>query len=75
MPLPGSLSLAGKPAGPRKMVVLNADHPDIVEFIQCKAEEEKKAWTLIEAGYDGSIDGRCVSLYFLPEREQLRPRD
>jgi ribonucleoside-diphosphate reductase alpha chain len=36
------------------MVILNVDHPDIEEFIDCKVKEEKKAWALIDAGYDGS---------------------
>jgi len=43
-------------------VILNIDHPDIEEFIRCKAKEEKKAWTLIDAGYDGSFDGEPTSL-------------
>src|SRR5688572_6590123 len=41
------------------MVILNADHPDIKEYIWCKANEEKKAHKLIELGYDGSIDGEA----------------
>ena len=39
-----------------KMVILNVDHPDIVEFIECKEIEENKAWALIEAGYDGGFN-------------------
>lgn len=38
------------------MVILNADHPDIVDFVNTKANEEKKAWTLIEAGYSGGFN-------------------
>ena len=41
------------------MVILNADHPDIKEYIWCKANEEKKAQQLIQLGYDDSIDGEA----------------
>ena len=43
------------------MAILNADHPDIEEFIWCKAREEQKAQKLIELGYDDSIDGEAYS--------------
>ena len=54
----GVIKSGGKTRRAAKMVILNADHPDIVEFINCKVEEEKKAWALIDAGYDGSFTGR-----------------
>jgi len=41
------------------MVILNVDHPDIAAFIDSKASEEKKAWALIEQGYDPSFTGEA----------------
>ena len=60
----GVIKSGGKTRRAAKMVVLNADHPDIKEFVSCKVEEEKKAWALIDAGYDGSLDGPAYSSVF-----------
>jgi len=60
----GVIKSGGKTRRAAKMVVLDVDHPDIVEFVRCKAEEEKKAWALIDAGYDGSLDGPAYSSIF-----------
>ena len=57
----GIVKSGGKTRRAAKMVILNVDHPDIVEFIQCKMKEEKKAWALIDAGYDGSFTGEAYT--------------
>src|SRR5438445_5357582 len=48
----GSIQSGGTTRRAAKMVILNADHPDVFDFVRCKAEEEKKARALIEAGYN-----------------------
>jgi ribonucleoside-diphosphate reductase alpha chain len=58
------------------MVILNAEHPDIVEFINCKVEEEKKAWALIDQGYDGSFNGVAYSsVFFQNSNNSVRVTD
>src|SRR5437667_8394301 len=66
----------GKPRRAAKMVILDADHPDIVDFINCKVEEEKKAWALIDAGYDGSFTGPAYSsVFFQNSNNSVRVTD
>ncbi len=72
----GVIKSGGKTRRAAKMVVLNADHPDIKEFINCKVEEEKKAWALIEAGYDSSLDGPAYgSVFFQNANNSVRATD
>jgi ribonucleoside-diphosphate reductase alpha chain len=72
----GVIKSGGKTRRAAKMVILNIEHPDIVEFIECKVKEEKKAHTLIEQGYDASIDGEAYSsIFFQNANHSVRVTD
>ena len=73
----GVIKSGGKTRRAAKMVILNVDHPDIVDFIECKQKEEAKAHALVSLGYDGSHPDSDAysSIFFQNANNSVRVTD